>query len=182
MKIISVLGLPGSGKGTLCKQISEKYHCKWLSAGNLLRKTNDQQIIKIINTGKLVPSDIIVDLICKEINKSEPDNYDFIILDGFPRSIDNLKHFLNNKPIDLIINLDISEDIVCSRLLCREDNRDDDNIDTIKERILVYKNLTTEILNESQIQCIHLNANQSQQNVFKSFDYMVIPFILGCNI
>ena len=37
--IVFILGGPGSGKGTLCSMLTEKYsHIKHLSAGDLLRE------------------------------------------------------------------------------------------------------------------------------------------------
>jgi adenylate kinase family enzyme len=59
-----VLGGPGSGKGTQCAKIVEKYgHCH-LSAGDLLRAEVDsgselgQQCQDIMKEGKLVPQEV----------------------------------------------------------------------------------------------------------------------------
>lgn len=56
MKLISIIGLPGSGKGTLCKNLLSKYNCKHVSAGDLLRQNNDKKIMNIISKGQLVPN------------------------------------------------------------------------------------------------------------------------------
>jgi hypothetical protein len=64
VNIIFVLGGPGSGKGTQCAKIVEKYgHCH-LSAGDLLRAEVDsgselgQQCQDIMKEGKLVPQEV----------------------------------------------------------------------------------------------------------------------------
>jgi adenylate kinase len=62
--IIFVLGGPGSGKGTQCAKIVEKYGHTHLSAGDLLRAEVDsgselgQQCQEIMNEGKLVPQEV----------------------------------------------------------------------------------------------------------------------------
>jgi adenylate kinase family enzyme len=64
LDIVFVLGGPGSGKGTQCAKIVEKYgHCH-LSAGDLLRdevKSGSelgQQCEQIMKEGKLVPMEV----------------------------------------------------------------------------------------------------------------------------
>jgi hypothetical protein len=68
--IIFVLGGPGSGKGTQCAKIVEKYgHCH-LSAGDLLRAEVDsgselgQQCQDIMKEGKLVPQEVGQRVLC----------------------------------------------------------------------------------------------------------------------
>ena len=44
-KIIFILGPPGSGKGTQCKVLANKYNILHLSAGDLLRKEENINFI-----------------------------------------------------------------------------------------------------------------------------------------
>jgi UMP-CMP kinase len=66
-----VLGGPGSGKGTQCAKIVEKYGFVHLSAGDLLRAernsgSKDAELINnIIIAGEIVPVEITVKLIKK---------------------------------------------------------------------------------------------------------------------
>ncbi len=62
--IVFVLGGPGSGKGTQCAKVVEKYGFTHLSAGDLLRdevKSGSQlgqQCEAIMKEGKLVPMEV----------------------------------------------------------------------------------------------------------------------------
>jgi len=166
MKFISILGPPGSGKGTLCKKIQQDYNCKYLSAGDLLRKTNNPEILRIVNSGNLVPSETIVELIK---NRLDENIYEFVLLDGFPRSIDNLEHFENCiGSIDVFINLFAREDAICERLLKRKDDRNDDVLDIIKNRIRVYQEQTERVL-ENINNIVHIDANGDEEKVYIEF-------------
>ena len=93
-QIIFVLGGPGSGKGTQCKLLEEKFGYKHISAGDLLRneKSKDTENAKPINNlianGKIVPSHITINLILDEIDSCDSN---IILLDGFPRNMENLE-------------------------------------------------------------------------------------------
>merc|ERR1712168_1114538 len=63
--IIFVLGGPGSGKGTQCEKIVEKYGFCHLSTGDLLREEVNSgteranELTAIMKRGELVPMDVI---------------------------------------------------------------------------------------------------------------------------
>ncbi|KAK8945968.1 hypothetical protein KSP40_PGU008106 [Platanthera guangdongensis] len=85
-------GGPGSGKGTQCAKIAETFGFLHLSAGELLRKEilsgreNGSLILDIIKEGKIVPSEITVNLILREIELTENRK---VLIDGFPRTDEN---------------------------------------------------------------------------------------------
>ena len=60
-RIIFVLGGPGSGKGTQCEKIVEKYGFTHLSSGDLLREevasgsARGKKLTEIMEKGELVP-------------------------------------------------------------------------------------------------------------------------------
>ena len=119
MKLI-LLGPPGSGKGTVTEALLSQYpSLKHISAGVLLRaeiKNNSEigkQVKNIVEKGDLVPAQIISKLMLKEMKTS-----DGFILDGFPRSLDQIP-FIQDIKIDLTIYLEVPQEIVIERLSAR---------------------------------------------------------------
>jgi UMP-CMP kinase len=88
-KVFFILGGPGSGKGTYCTKLSNEKGFPHFSAGDLLREERDSgselaaTINENISQGKLVPSEITVQLLRNAIDKSAVKT---ILIDGFPRS------------------------------------------------------------------------------------------------
>jgi len=153
VKYFLLFGPPGSGKGTQSKKIIEKYNLVHLSTGDILRKeleanTRLGQIAKShMNKGGLVPDDIILGMVAKEIEANKGTSG--IVLDGFPRTVDQAKSLdklLTNKnyEISAMFALDVPKDELVGRLLNRakEGGRVDDTPDIIEKRIQTY-NLTT---------------------------------------
>jgi adenylate kinase family enzyme len=67
-KAFLVLGSSGSGKGTQCKKISEKFGFNYICTGDLLRREQKQNgrhkelIDESMKSGKLIPSEIVIKL------------------------------------------------------------------------------------------------------------------------
>ncbi|XP_057749008.1 UMP-CMP kinase isoform X3 [Arachis stenosperma] len=144
-------GGPGSGKGTQCIKIVETFGFKHLSAGDLLRRemvSNSEYGSMILNTikeGRIVPSEVTVKLILKEMESS--DNHKFLI-DGFPRSEENRIAFekISGAEPDVVLFFDCPEDVMVKRVLSRNQGRIDDNIDTIKKRLKVFEALNLPVI------------------------------------
>ncbi|KAI0501084.1 UMP-CMP kinase 2 [Dendrobium catenatum] len=150
--ITFVLGGPGSGKGTQCAKIAETFGFAHLSAGELLRKEissgceNGEMILDIIKEGNIVPSEITINLIRREIELSENRK---ILVDGFPRTNENriaFESIIGVEP-DLVIFFDCPEEEMVKRLLSRNQGRIDDNIETIKKRLEVFDKLNLPVIN-----------------------------------
>lgn len=125
MKLI-LLGPPGAGKGTQCKRIIEKYGMVHMSSGDILRaerKANSelgQKAQGYMDSGALVPDDLIIDMMIKAI-KEAPEGY---VLDGFPRTVaqgDGLDAALAaaGETIDAIVNLKVPNEAIISRMTGR---------------------------------------------------------------
>ncbi|KAK4837297.1 hypothetical protein QYF36_004303 [Acer negundo] len=150
--ITFVLGGPGSGKGTQCEKIVENFGFTHLSAGDLLRReiiSNTEygaNILDTIKEGKIVPSEVTVKLIRKEMESS--DNYKFLI-DGFPRSEENRIAFerLTEADPDIVLFFDCPEEEMVKRVLNRNQGRVDDNIDTIRKRLKIFESLNLPVVN-----------------------------------
>jgi adenylate kinase len=151
---IILFGPPGSGKGTQSALLSEKYNLKHISTGDILRSEMEKgselgiSAKKYVSEGKLVPDDIIINMLMNEIKNSEKLQKG-VLLDGFPRTVaqakaleDNLA--LQNKKTDVFIELNVNHNELIKRLLLRGEisGRMDDNKETILKRIQVYSEQT----------------------------------------
>lgn len=173
--IIVLFGPQGSGKGTQAELIAKSTGLFPFSMGDALRKEVKEKtalgkkIEPIINSGNLVPAEITNSLLTKYINSPEASKG--IILDGYPRNIEQLKFLLNNFNVDFAIELDLSEEESLKRIATRRIcpvcgknyniisikpkvegicdvckvpivQRDDDKPEEILRRLSIYKNET----------------------------------------
>ena len=144
---ILFLGPPGAGKGTQASLISEFSSLLHLSTGELLRNEVNLesplglQVKEIINSGELVSDALVLEIVKKNLTEKQKG----WILDGYPRNLSqasSLNEVLKelNQPLELVIYLDVNEDVLVERLLKR--GRTDDNEDTIRTRLNIYKETT----------------------------------------
>lgn len=128
MKNIVLLAVQGAGKGTLAKELCRKYGYTHISTGDLLRersKENDElglQIKNLIDNGKFVSDDIILESIKDKITSIECKNG--YILDGYPRNLEQAKAYDEllkelNMDIGVVINLTIPQEALYKRITGR---------------------------------------------------------------
>ncbi len=129
---IVFLGAPGAGKGTQAAVVAEKMNLVHIASGNLFRQALDQgtelglKAKSYMEKGMLVPDEITIKMVLDRI--SNPDCQSGIILDGFPRNLDQaqaLDKALAEQPktIDRVVYIRVSEDELLKRLsgrwICR---------------------------------------------------------------
>ena len=123
-----LLGPPGAGKGTQAQFIVKKFNLYQLSTGDLLRdeiknKTGvGKKIEQTIAQGDFVVDVIVNKLLIKFI--TNPSHRNNIILDGYPRNInqaENLEIILNedNQSINFIFFFKVTREIIEKRILGR---------------------------------------------------------------
>jgi adenylate kinase len=84
-------GPPGSGKETQGAMLAKKYNLFYISTGALLRKQvkkgteTGKKVAHLLEVGKLVPDEIVIQLIEQEIKRNR--NKNGFIFKGFPRTI-----------------------------------------------------------------------------------------------
>lgn len=95
--LLIFLGAPGSGKGTISQDMVDNYGYKHISTGNIFRKIIIDKtelglkVKSIIESGKLVDDEITWE-VAKAALESVNLNTENIILDGYPRNIDQSKY------------------------------------------------------------------------------------------
>jgi adenylate kinase len=151
---ILILGPQGAGKGTQAKRISAEYDVPHLATGDLYRAERSAgtelglEVGPLLDAGRLVPDEITIPLVRREIEKA-----DGFVLDGYPRTIaqaDALDDMLEEieRPLDIVLLLELSEDICRERLLRRAEveGRADDTPAVIDRRLATYSSETEPVV------------------------------------
>lgn len=161
--IVIFLGPPGAGKGTQAAYISARRDIPQLSTGDMLRAAiaagSDvgKQAKAVIDRGDLVSDDIVAGIVSEriEMGDCEPG----FLLDGFPRTLAQarmLDDILAEKgrPLGCVLSLEVDEDALVERLKSRvaearargDEVRSDDNEETFKKRLSVYREQTAPLI------------------------------------
>jgi adenylate kinase len=107
------------------------------------------QVKEILERGHLVPDELIGEVIAERI--AQADAAGGFLLDGFPRTVPQvaiLERALGAKRLDRVVMLVVPDEVVEARILGRAQAseggaaRADDRIETIRERLRVYKQQT----------------------------------------
>ena len=126
MRIV-LLGAPGAGKGTQCKNIVFQYGLLHLSSGDILRQERaagtelGEKAQGYMDSGGLVPDEIIIEMMTGAIKKASDAGF---LLDGFPRTVNQAVELdkslaANEMKIDFVLNLQVDDDVVAKRITGR---------------------------------------------------------------
>ena len=124
--IIIMLGAQGTGKGTVAGILSKENNWIQVSTGDIFRENISKgtelgvEANKYISKGALVPDEITISMVEKRLEELK--NEKGIILDGFPRNLEQAKkldEILVNKgeKIDWVINLETPREEIIERML-----------------------------------------------------------------
>ncbi len=167
-----LLGPPGAGKGTQAAILSEKLNIPHISTGDLFRANIGEgtplgvEAKSYIDAGKLVPTDVTARMVEDRLNQD--DAAGGFLLDGFPRTVEQaeiLTKLLADKGLELdgVINYEVSEDVVVERMLAR--GRADDNEETIRTRLGVYRDQTFPLIEHYVDQIITVKAEGTVEDI-----------------
>ncbi len=148
---LAILGPPGAGKGTQAKRIAEDREIPHIATGDMLRTAIGEaselgvRVKAIVDRGDLVPDDLMIELIRERLG--DPDTATGFLLDGFPRTLrqaEELDDLLREvgRPLTLVLEFQAPEDVVVERLLGRDEDRSDDELEVIRHRLRVYREQT----------------------------------------
>lgn len=151
------MGAPGAGKGTQAPGIAAHYGIPAISTGDIFRahiknKTAlGQQVGAIIAAGDYVPDDLTEAIVADRLD--QPDAAGGFLLDGFPRTmhqVGSLDRYLTarGQGLDAVLSLTVDVEDLIQRLLKRAEieGRADDNEETIRHRMNVYREATQPLL------------------------------------
>ena len=172
---VLLLGPPGAGKGTQSSTVVDAYDVAHVTTGDALRANKDMETDhgthrEYMETGELVP-DPVVD----EIVRAALEEADGFVLDGYPRNLSQAEFLDDITDLDLVALLDVDRDELVERLtgrrICDECGanyhvdfappeeagvcdecggdliqRDDDNEETVRERLDVFDENTQPVV------------------------------------
>jgi len=119
------LGPPGAGKGTVAKDVVERFGVPHISTGDMLRDAVSagselgNKVKSVMESGQLVSDELLFDLVKDRLSQADCDNG--FILDGYPRNVNQaeaLDMILDELHLDLsgVVFLDVSEEEVVKRI------------------------------------------------------------------
>ncbi len=122
------LGLPGAGKGTQARVLSERLDIPQISTGDTLREAVQEgtqlgiQARIFMDRGEYVPDGVMVEMVDERLH--EPDASKGFILDGFPRTVPQaraLEEVLQKAgtPLDAVVQFLITDEIAIRRITGR---------------------------------------------------------------
>lgn len=151
------LAAPGAGKGTQGPGLAERHGVPYISTGDMLRHhvaegtTLGEAARSSMERGELVPDDLVVAMVRDRITSPEP--LAGFVLDGFPRTLNQAEAAYEwgrdrGKTFHAVISLDVPEDELLRRVRERQQasGRADDDVETFKNRLLVYAQETEPLI------------------------------------
>jgi adenylate kinase len=153
-KLFLIIGAPGSGKTTDAELIAKQNDAiTHYSTGDMLRAEAassselGREIESYISKGLIVPIKIAIETIVNAIKKAPTD---IIIIDGYPRSMEQLnaldEYLQTDSSLELgsVIEVRVSEETARDRVLGRARGADDNN-EVFNNRMKVYTKPLTDI-------------------------------------
>ena len=156
--------------------LKEKYNFEHISTGELIRKSDDPEIKKIVGTGKFLSDDLMIKMLRKEMKKIDIAKSN-VILDGFPRTIKQAKRLDSmfgkmGLGLNHAIFLDLPDDVAKERIKKRaeiEDREDDSSDEVINKRFEEYHDKTFPLLDfyTKSRKLITLKADKGKDDLLK---------------
>jgi len=172
-------GAPGAGKGTLAVKASIEFKLPHVSTGDLFRAAVSEgnelgnKVKALIDDGNLVPDELTNAVVFERL--ALPDARDGWLLDGFPRTIPQAQALSDRYPVDVVLDIEVSDAAIIERLagrrMCRGCSRSyhtsfvppkkedvcdacgselyirpDDHEDAVRQRLVSYRKKTEPLI------------------------------------
>lgn len=119
---IVLIGIQGSGKGTLVSSLEEKLDFQLISMGQLLRdevatgSDLGKHIKELQMNGKLVEFETVMNVINKKLQSNDKK---ITVFDGFPRNMKQADALDEICKVDIVLYLNLTKEVAVERLLTR---------------------------------------------------------------
>jgi adenylate kinase len=159
-----MFGPTGAGKSMQGQMLAVRMGWKWLSTGEMLRASNDPEIIATLKSGELVSDEQTYQVFDEAIRDAKARNFPRIIVDGFPRTKEQAKWLASymektDENIELVLALEVPETEIMQRLEKR--GRMEDTPETIARRMTIYRQKMYPVLGifaEDGVKIVHLEG------------------------
>jgi len=171
--VVFMMGGPGAGKGTQCTSISKELGFTLITTGDLLRQEVaagselGKQVESIMKEGKLVPDDVVLNLVKQAMKKSTNKKF---LLDGFPRTLEQARMFENSvAPVSFVTYIRIFDKTMEARLTqhAKTSNRSDLTPGAIAKQIECWNKQTHAVIEyyDAIGKVRRVNGEQSEDSV-----------------
>ena len=172
---VLILGPPGAGKGTQSTRIADEFDVEHVSTGDMLRANKDMETEhgtprEYMEAGELVPDEVMEAVVEEGLSGREG-----FVLDGYPRTLEQAEFLEGVTDLDIILYVEVPREELIGRLtgrrvcddcganyhveydqpetegVCDECGgdliqREDDEADTVRNRLDVYHENTAPVV------------------------------------
>lgn len=178
--MVIIMGLPGAGKTVQSQLVQDKLGFHWLSTGQMLRESQDPEVLQVQASGALVDDKMVMRIVGDRLKKEGYDKT--FLLDGFPRNIEQAKWLVDhgdeiNKHIKVILFMDVDEDVANERLGDR--GRPDDTDAALAKRHEEQLKLEPMVayLQGIGVPVEKIDANRTVEEIFESIKVALSKYV-----